>query len=232
VTSLALQELILGTSEVSALRANGPRSRPQSIAARRNLQAARIAHRRACTVLLCSHFERYLYALNEETTEHLNSLSLLSEKLPEYLKLLQTRPVVDSLALQAWDKRSPKLEEFAREFSAMWTPGSPIGNLDHAPFLAWMKSPKVSNLIRYFRQFGLVDIFSQICRSPASEREMKRELQSLVDLRNGIAHGDQSAQPEATEVTEFRRAVDRFASRTDRVFSGHLARTFGGAKPW
>lgn len=232
MASRALGDLLTGIEEVRALRAN---SRPRRTVRRRDEHswvAAQIANRRACVVLMCSHYERYIYGLNEEATDFLNSLGLASERLPERVRLLQSKGMVEDLSLQQWDMRSRKLEEFATSHAPMWTPGAKVVVLAAGPMLASMKSPKVRDVQRYFESFGVPRIFDQITRSEQTRRHLTRSLQALVDSRNGIAHGDATVQPLSSDLTEYIRGVITFASRADRVFARRLGTMGGAVDPW
>jgi hypothetical protein len=195
-------------------------------------EAARVANRRACVVLLCSHYERYIYGLNDEATDFLNSCGLASERIPERVRLLQVRAAIDELSRQNWDARARKLYEFANTHAPLWSLGSPVVSLDAAATLSWMKSPKVEDVLRYFASFGEENILLRITRSPGTRRALARRLQGLVDSRNGIAHGDATVQPLGSEVTEYIDAVVTFATRVDNVFAKRLAKITGLAIPW
>ena len=183
-------------------------------------------------VLLCSHYERFIYAINEEATDFVNSLSLPSEKVPRKLRLLQSRGAIEQLALKQWDNRAEQLTEFASLYACMWQEGVPVDNLVASAHLEWMKSPKVKDVIRYFEMFDMRDVFASVTRTDQGRRRLARNLQSLVDARNGIAHGDRTVQPQPTEVTEYIRVVVDFASRVDRAFARNLSQIGACSVPW
>lgn len=232
MASQALQELLDGISEVKALRTHVKRRSHTTASDMHKWNAARIANRRARTVLLCSHFERFMYALNENATDFLNSSGVPSERLPERLRLLQSRVLVDDLAKQSWEKRADRLSHFASEHSPMWIFGATVRTLDANATLASMKSPKVVELERYFRTFEVDQVFSKITRSEPGRKRLIVSLSSLVDARNGIAHGDATVQPTDSELGEQLQAVVDFASRTDRLMAKTLARLAGAPNPW
>jgi len=94
-----------------------------------------------------------------------------------------------------------------------------------------MKSPKVPDVIRYFKYFGVNQIFQAVSRTEASRRKMGRSLQGLVDARNGIAHGDQTVQPSRADLTEYLNYVAKFCERADNVMSKRIEAMTGGP-PW
>jgi len=62
-----------------------------------SLRLARAAGR-AQAVLLSAHFERYLYAINEEAIEFLNKKNIASSALSDRLTLLYSRYPIDELS--------------------------------------------------------------------------------------------------------------------------------------
>src|SRR4051794_13832916 len=67
---------------------------------------------RATVVLLSSHFERYIYAVNEEAARHLESLVAGGNEIPELMRLLHARPAIESLLETSWENRATLMSEF------------------------------------------------------------------------------------------------------------------------
>jgi hypothetical protein len=124
------------------------------------------------------------------------------------------------------------LKRLFEDYGSHWLPGAGVTGLDAESNIAWMKSPKVGNVIRLFRMFGIDDIMKAVTRTEAGHRNIKRELQGLVDARNGIAHGDQTIQPTGPELTRYLDTVASFCDRADRYASRSLAKGLGIAEPW
>lgn len=230
MNSPALGDLLFGVREVRALRSFPPHT-PLRLA-RHSKEEARIAHRRACVVLLSSHYERYIYALNESAVDFLNRAQIHSVNVPVSLRLLQIRSSVERLAETAWDRREDQREKLFSQFATHWNASEIISGLEPAANLEWMKSPKVADVKRYFRYFYVSDVVQAITRSDGTRRAMERQLQALVDARNGIAHGDQTIQPSSTDISHFLIAVENFCARADKIMArclGHLAQT---NPPW
>ncbi len=230
MTSRSLYELRAGVEEVRSLRKHVPspsRARPHQQAL-----TAHIALQRACTVLLCSHLERYIYSLNEEATDWLNSSSVPAARLPEPLLLIQSKSSLEEIAQQDWIHRAGKLRAFSSRQTQFWQEGATVDSLVAAETIAWMKAPKTPDLIRLFGYYGIDDIFQRITRKDRTFRELKRDIQELVDSRNGIAHGDATVQPGHLEVTRYLGAVQRFCERTDKKLSTALAEICSSCRPW
>lgn len=231
MSSSALGDLLLGVREVRALRGFPPKH-PSRTATSHLREEARIAHRRACVVLLSSHYERYIYALNESVVDFLNGSQILSVEVPIEIRLLQVKTVVDELAKTEWSRRGDRLNDLFSQFSSHWQPSEAISGLQASANLEWMKSPKIGDVKRYFRYFGVEDIVRVVTRNEATRRAMGRQLQSLVDARNGIAHGDQTIQPDPAEISDYLAAVEAFCVRVDKVMAQRLGRLAGSAPPW
>lgn len=230
MNSPAFGDLMLGVREVRALRGFPPVLPLWQ--ARQTKAEARIAHRRACVVLLCSHYERYIYSLNESAVDFINQASVNSSQISLPLRLLQVRSAIDRLAETAWDKREDQLLSLFSQYATHWNPSATISGLDPVSNLEWMKSPKVAAVKRYFRYFDVEDIVRAVTRTDGNRRTMERQLQALVDARNGIAHGDQNIQPSSTEVSSYLETVEKFCGRADKLMAqclGNLART---SPPW
>jgi RiboL-PSP-HEPN len=231
MSSTALQELELGLQEVLALRQHPPRlfggarSNPAML-------RATIAHRRACVVLLCSHYERYLYALNDLVVDYLNQCALPSSDIPIKIRLLQARRPIDEMSRMHWDNREQELISFIAEHASMWNSQANVQSLTASPILESMKSPKVDDVIKFFRLFGIQNIFDRVTTKNTGRSRLTRGLAALVDNRNGIAHGDQTVMPERTELTTYVHVVRDFCTRADKALGKSLERMTNLAPPW
>lgn len=229
MASAALVNLLAALDEVSALqRANpspaqgGGFSRPQ---------VAR-AIGRAEVVLLCSHFERYLYALNEEAVAHLLSLAINADRLSEELRLIHSRYLVDELARVQWNNRADKLRDFSATESSLWRSSTPVVTLDHERLLAWMKAPTCKSIVRIFRMWGIQDIFRTITRKAVIRQRLWLRLTELVDKRNAIAHGDLTVEARYLDIRQYQSAVRTFCTRSDCRMSSAVASITEGPQPW
>lgn len=211
---------VLGTASHPSLAPSDPQS----------LKIAR-AIGRGQIVLLSSHFERYIYALNEELIAYVNSQNVDRRKLPKPFRLVHSTIPIDELAQTGWEQRAEKLEEFVSSDAWMWTSPS-SGTVVHARMLTWMKAPNPKNLVRYFRLWGVDDVFTAITRKTTSRQAFWLGVQGLVDLRNNIAHGDYLAQATQTDVKRYVEKTAEFCKRIDKKISTVVAQTLGVQPPW
>ena len=67
---------------------------------------------RSAIVLLYSHFEKYIYLVNEEIGDFLNVNNVEGNSIPEMLRLLHSKTPVEKLAEMQWNRRATTLEDF------------------------------------------------------------------------------------------------------------------------
>lgn len=186
---------------------------------------------RASVVLLSSHFERYFYSINEEVVTYLNLQSIPSEQYPEEVRILHAKSTLDEIGATAWENRAQKLYEYSSNEAWLWSPGQ-TGQLDHNRFLAWMKAPKPKKIVRYYKYWQIKNIFEAVTRKASHKNDLFFSLQSLVELRNNIAHGDPAAQATQRDVKKYLKSVETFCERADRKLSSQIKKLFYCDKPW
>jgi hypothetical protein len=223
----ALSALRVALQEIEDLEAASPTQAGQ--APRR--PAVTRAVGRAGIVLLSSHFERYIYALNEELVDAINAAAANSSQIPDAVKLVHSKVGFEQIATTGWENRATHLSSFVLSDGWLWQQGA-NGKLDSDRLLAWMKSPKPKSVVRYFKYWGVNDIFTVVTRSPHRRQDMWLRLDGLVAKRNNIAHGDVSEQATPRDVRGYARAVLDFCERVDRFISRHIAKTLHIPRPW
>lgn len=186
---------------------------------------------RACVVLLSSHFERYIYSVNEEATDVLNLNGISGLFLPESLRLLHSRTSVDAMLESGWERRGDQLRNFVQDEAWLWG-AHPPRLLDHERLLVWMKAPTPKNLVRYYRMWNIQDIFKSVTRAVHTRTDLRLKLEELVRKRNNIAHGDPSTEATRGDIVSYRDATLRFCERSDRRLAHALSRISTGPVPW
>jgi hypothetical protein len=227
MASVALEAFTLAVEEIDELQ----RADPTPVG-RVSLDPARTrVVGRASVVLLSSHFERYVYAINEEAIGVVNASGVMGAQLPERLKLLHSRVAVDAVVATDWEQRGDKLRAFMASDSWLWA-DHPVGALDCDALLVWMKAPTPKNLVRYFRYWEIQDIFRSVTRADHTRTDLWLKLDELVRKRNNIAHGDPTTEATPGDIRSYREAALRFCSRSDGRLARSLARIIGAPLPW
>lgn len=188
---------------------------------------------RASVVLLSSHFERYIYAVNQEATAVLNQANASGTRLPEPLRLLHSRLGIETMLETGWERRAPQLRAFMATDGWLWTDDNDNrpGLIEHDRLLIWMKAPTPKNLIRYYRYWEIDDIFAAITRVIHTRTDLRLKLDELVRKRNNIAHGDATTEATRSDVRGYRDGTLRFCERADRQLAKALAK-LSGTRPW
>lgn len=186
---------------------------------------------RSAVVILCSHFERYLRSLNEDSVALLNKSKVDRNTIPEWFRLQHSRIAIDEIARTEWTRRSDGLGTFVSVDAWLWGKAE-RGDLDHSRIARRMKSPMPQQVIRLYRNWGIENIFDSITRKPHTRLRLFLKLTELVEKRHNIAHGDFTEEASAREVREYQRAVGVFCSRLDRKLSTTLRIHFGIHSGW
>src|SRR5216683_2974557 len=131
-----------------------------------NLSVLRVIGR-GQVVLLSSHFERYFYSVNEEAVAFLNSANVIGTAIPDRLKLIHSKPPIDEMSETGWENRAEKLAALISSDGWLWS-ANVAGTLTHERLLAWMTAPKPKSLQRYYRYWGIEDIFRSITLTDTS----------------------------------------------------------------
>lgn len=188
---------------------------------------------RAGIVLSCSHFEAYLYGINLQAVDTVNVRGAAAAALSLRLRLAHSRKRIADIAASSWEgeARSRQLAEFVAADGWLWS-HEHGGKLESEQLLTWMKSPTPDAVVRYFRMWGVEDVFVAITRRASTRGIMRARLEEMVTKRNNIAHGDAGESASLGEVREYLRTTRSFCRRADARLAREIARITGGSRPW
>ena len=160
-----------------------------------------------------------------------NESEVKGESLPETLRLQHSRLAIRVLAGTEWTRRAYSLRLFAQRDAWLWS-AADKGPLDHGRIVEWMKSPMPRKVVRFYRLWGVDDIFDAITRKASTKRKLCLKMTELVEKRNNIAHGDIGTETTRKEVREYRETVAAFCDRADRQLARKLKGPLRVGCPW
>jgi RiboL-PSP-HEPN len=226
--SNALGTLATGLAEIRALQLANP-SPAEGSGLKKPAVVRAIG--RSEVVLLSSHFERYLYAVNQEAVDAVCNSGAISDVLPERLKLEHSRQPIEIISSTAWEHRASVLRQYSAHESWLWSPGTTVSVMDADRLLMWMKAPTPQSLMKAFRLWGIEDVFGDITRTPVNRARLWLKLGELVDKRNNIAHGDSTIEATYLDVVQYISVVRKFCESVDKRLARQL-RSLIGSRPW
>jgi len=227
MSSGAYSTLQLGLEEVSDLIKADPTPRggisPEPSVSRAVLRSA--------VVLLCGHFERYIRSVNEEAIELINNSKIEDGSLPVTLRLEHSKVAIDEMSQMQWTNRANALSEFVTSEAWLWGE-APQGQLAHSKILSWLKTPSAKRIGRFYRTWGIDDIFDLITRKEHIKRWFSLKITELAEKRNNIAHGDFSTEATREELVDYKKVIAIFSKRVDRRMHRILSKELGISCPW
>jgi hypothetical protein len=184
-----------------------------------------------CNPQLCGVFNLKITHSILRRPIFLNAAHVHGDRVPKTVRLQHSMIPIDDLNRTGWEPRSDKLMFFVAEDGWLWSPGI-TGSLSHERLLTWMKAPGPENLLRYYKYWGVEDIFTAVTRRPNTRSALWLGVRGLVELRNNIAHGDYAAQATQADVRRYMGHAREFCVRADRRLSVQIARSFDVQSPW
>lgn len=176
---------------------------------------------RASIVLLSSHVEAYVKELGEHTLDNLHSRNLPRTKLSKVFFYYVSRQRIDAIR----DSVQPlaiaeSVEEFVAKDVLFWSGDralpSPVASTDFSKGFA---NPKFEKVQKYLLRFGYSEFRRDFYRELGRDAlQVHNGIDAIVDTRNSIAHGDQSATKTPAEVKEFEDYARKFCRTTDDIF--------------
>ena len=177
---------------------------------------------RASVVLLSSHVEAFVKELGETALDAFYSKKVSRAKVSSSVFYNISKDVIDEMSkLTESDKIAQKLFDFLEVDLGFWSKDGPFpSQIPSDRFNKGFSSPAFSKIGKYFGRFGYRDFKRDIGRKLAAQSQQTiNTLDHMVDVRNNIAHGDESATKTPSEVDGMISTIALFCRSTDDVFA-------------
>ena len=176
---------------------------------------------RSAVVLFCSHVEGYVKNLGGLAIDTLVAKEVCKSNLPAEIGYFLTRPDWESVRDSKEPKRiAKKLSQYTKAHAHFWCEDGPI-TCDYSvyDFNRRLQSAKYRRIKQYMAQFGYSDFeYNLKCRAKAEHSDFIRSLDLMVELRDKVAHGDDSGSVKASKIRQELKTLRRFCCFTDEVF--------------
>jgi hypothetical protein len=177
---------------------------------------------RASVVLLSSHVEAYIKELGETALGAFFSKRISRENLPSSIFYFISKDVVSEISTSSEpDKIGEKIFEFLELDLVFWSKEGPFPNqIPSERFNKGFSNPAFGKVSKYFGRFGYREYRHDFNRRLTSDSlHTIHTLDHMVDVRNNISHGDESATKTPSEVVAMVKTVTLFCRTTDDAFS-------------
>ena len=213
MTSPARVDLVSRLEEVRLLSSQDP----QRLISGAGDIALSNAISRACIVLLSAHLEGYLEDLVTVAMDALVGHSAIVDDLP---LLLRTVHMEEHLApiegMADRNARAPRIQTMVIDEMPLWTVGNTLQAtmLNQATVCKEMNNPG-STEVRKFLELVGVDIEPYL--ESRSMTGLFRQINSLVGIRNAIAHGNTTSSTTFTDVDRYILSVTEIGDLIDQA---------------
>ena len=189
--SNAYKDFLLNRREVLELLHVAP-TESEQLRSRKQLALANALFR-GSVVLLSSHLEGYCEQVTVEGIDAINVAKPIVDKLPEQLRLAQTKQLLrDAHESTNFKKKIKAIRQFAVDYPGLWDSKLPFVQLTSDPLVRTFANPAPEKITRLFKHFGDTDDVVQIAvRMDKSNHRfiIIAKVAELIEKRNAIAHG-------------------------------------------
>lgn len=177
---------------------------------------------RASVVLLSSHVEAYIKELGETALAAFFNKKISRANLPSSIFYNISKDVVSEIsASNEPDRIADKIFEFLEFDVVFWSKEGPFpSEIPSERFNQGFANPAFRKVSKYFGRFGYREFRHDINKRLTSDSlHTIHTLDHMVDLRNNISHGDESATKTPSEVIAMTKTITLFCRTTDDAFS-------------
>lgn len=183
---------------------------------------------RASVVLLSSHIEAYIKELGEHTLDSAHMQSVPRNKISKKFLYYVSREKIDVIRASTQPESiANSVQSFVDGDILFWQGSGPLhGPISSSTFNSGFSNPKFEKVKSYFGRFDYSDFRKDFMRTLGRRGPLiESSLDSIVDTRNAIAHGDPSATKTPAEVKEMEENAKEFCRTVDQIFSNWCRRS-------
>lgn len=187
---------------------------------------------RAALVLLSSHMEGFFEDLIQDILQFYELINTQFSNLPLRIRVVQIKKRITAIET-ATDKRIWEAVQQIRtsdiaDDSLICTPG----NLNLDNHIRGFSNPGSKEVKELFKSIGIEDIWELLKRKRFRVKILKATLDSLVNKRNPIAHGNIAVTVTPNDIKQYITDMKKLAKKFDKIIQLHLTDESGYPNPW
>lgn len=183
---------------------------------------------RASVVLLSSHIEAYIKELGELVLDSAHQQGTPRGKIsPQFFYYVSRERIEGIRSGSQPDSIAKNVQSFIDNDLLFWQgTGALHGPISSSTFNSGFSNPAFQKVKAYFGRFGYTEFRNDFMRVLAHRgNSIETALDSIVNTRNAIAHGDPTATKTPTEVKEMEESAKEFCRVVDQVFASWCRRS-------
>lgn len=177
---------------------------------------------RGSIVLLSSHLEAYIKELGELALDSLSSKSVAKDKMTSSFFYHISKNYIDEIKDTSEPaKIGDKIFEFLESDYLFWDKNGVFRNtIPNDRFNKGFSNPSFDKIKAYLNRFGYSRYPYELKNTLKADFQLSINMvDHLVDTRNKIAHGDNSATKTPSEILTMIKIIQQFTKTTDKHFA-------------
>lgn len=188
---------------------------------------------RSAVVLLSSHIEAYVKELGELAIDSAHQRGVQRSRISPNFFYYVSRERIEGIRGSTQPNGIAKsIQEFILHELPHWHGTGPIhGPISSETFNSGFSNPKFDKVKSYFGRFGYDEFRRDFMSSKGARGALlEASIDSIVNTRNSIAHGDPAATKTPAEVREMEDNAKEFCRAVDQIFSEWCKRSLCGIR--
>ncbi len=186
---------------------------------------------RGATVLLCSHIEGYFENLVEDVLDFFENKKVKISNLPDRLITMHLWRYVENINDGNDGKKLSSIIKIANNPLSDPNAVCISGIFDYDYHVEAFDNPGSRAVKKLFYSIGITDIWDEIKKKKGNLYLYSR-LNTLVDIRNAIAHGDIDSQLLRSNVEDYVIEMEQMIFLFDEIVREYLVINFNSKNPW